>query len=511
MSIPKSCEVLVAGGGPAGSYAASALAREGVDVVLLEADKHPRYHIGESMLPSIRPLLRFIDLEETFEKHGFQKKLGAAFKLTAKREGYTDFVAAHGPNGYSWNVVRSESDELLFKHAAESGAQAFQGVKVDALEFEPYEDEFPSGGKVANPGRPVAARWSAKDGRSGTIAFQYLVDATGRAGITSTKYLKNRKFNQGLKNLAIWGYYKGARRWAEGTPRENQPFFEGMRDGAGWCWTIPLHNGTVSVGAVLRRDLFFAKKKSLGDDVTNAMVMAECMKLCPTIKELLEPAELVSDIKQATDYSYSASAYAGPHFRIVGDAGCFIDPFFSSGHHLAVAGALAAAVSIRASMTGDCSEYEASDWHARKVDEGYTLFLVVVMAALKQIRMQETPVLSDVDDDGFDRAFQFLKPVIQGSGSAEIVKRFTKEEVSEAIDFAVLALDNMAGAGGHANETNGDANSLEKITVEDEKVLKGFRILAKAAPTADMKDLEGTAINGLMPRLEHGNLGLNRV
>lgn len=101
--------------------------------------------------------------------------------------------------------------------------------------------------------------------------------------------------------------------------------------------------------------------------------------------------------------------------------------------------------------------------------------------------------------------------VIQGSGSAEIVKRFTKEEVSEAIDFAVLALDNMAGAGGHANETNGDANSLEKITVEDEKVLKGFRILAKAAPTADMKDLEGTAINGLMPRLEHGNLGLNRV
>lgn len=141
----------------------------------------------------------------------------------------TDFVSVHGPNGYSWNVVRSESDELLFKHAGKSGAQTFQGVKVGALEFEPYKGEFPSGGKLANPGRPVSAKWSAKDGRSGTIEFQYLVDATGRAGLTSTKYLKNRKYNEGLRNLAIWGYYKGARLWSEGTPRENQPFFEGLR------------------------------------------------------------------------------------------------------------------------------------------------------------------------------------------------------------------------------------------------------------------------------------------
>lgn len=97
------------------------------------------------------------------------------------------------------------------------------------------------------------------------------------------------------------------------------------------------------------------------------------------------------------------------------------------------------------------------------------------------------------------------------------MKKFSKEEVSEAIDFAVLALDKMAGADEHAdgtngtNGTNGDAKPLEKITVEDEKVLSGIRILAKAAPSANMKDLEGTAIDGLIPRLEHGNLGLNKV
>lgn len=141
----------------------------------------------------------------------------------------TDFTQTNGPEGYSWNVVRSQSDEILFRHAEKCGAKTFEGVKLDALEFEPYnQDEFNSDTKVANPGRPVSAKWSTKEGSSGTIGFQYFVDATGRAGIMSTKYLKNRKFNDGLKNLAIWGYYKGNKRWSEGTPRENQPFFEAM-------------------------------------------------------------------------------------------------------------------------------------------------------------------------------------------------------------------------------------------------------------------------------------------
>lgn len=172
------------------------------------------------------------------------------------------------------------------------------------------------------------------------------------------------------------------------------------------------------MGAVLRKDIFEERKKSLGEGATNSQMMNECIKLCPTIQSLLEPAELVTDIKQATDYSYSATAYAGPNFRIVGDAGCFIDPFFSSGAHLALTGALAAAVTIKASINGDCSEYQASKFHAKKVDEGYNLFLLVVLAALKQIRMQENPVLSDIDEAGFDQAFNFLKPGTSPQGDS---------------------------------------------------------------------------------------------
>ena len=160
----------------------------------------------------------------------------------------------------------------------------------------------------------------------------------------------------------------------------------------------------------MRQDIFMEKKKSLGEGVTDAKLLTACIGLCPTVAELLEPAELVSKMRQATDYSYRAGEYAGPNFRMIGDAGCFIDPYFSSGHHLALSSALSAAASIRASMKGDCSEFDAAKWHSKKTDEGYTLFLLVVMAVLKQIRMQEQPVLSDVDEDGFDRAFQFFKP-----------------------------------------------------------------------------------------------------
>jgi hypothetical protein len=127
-------------------------------------------------------------------------------------------------------VVRSESDELLFRHAGKSGAKTFENVSLKSVNFEPYEnDMFTSNHKLANPGRPISAEWKTKDGRSGTISFDYLVDATGRLGVLSTKYLKNRKYNESFRNIAIWGYFKGNIPPSPGTDRENQPISEGMR------------------------------------------------------------------------------------------------------------------------------------------------------------------------------------------------------------------------------------------------------------------------------------------
>jgi flavin-dependent dehydrogenase len=161
----------------------------------------------------------------------------------------TDFIAAGGPDGYAWNVVRAQADELLFKHAAECGAKMFDATKVSAIEFEPHlhngingangtglngtngsaHTSRPEPSQTSTLGRPISATWTRKDGTSGSITFKYLIDATGRQGIVSTKYLKNRKFNQGLKNIANWGYWKGGGVYAPGTPMEGSPYFEALK------------------------------------------------------------------------------------------------------------------------------------------------------------------------------------------------------------------------------------------------------------------------------------------
>lgn len=142
----------------------------------------------------------------------------------------TDFIAAGGPGNHAWNVVRSEADHIMFKHAGESGAAVFDGIKVNNLEFSQGDGLEAKNSELPEIGRPVSASWLQKStGASGTIRFEYVVDATGRAGLVSTKYMKNRHYNEGLKNVANWGYWKGAGSYGVGTPREGDPYFEALK------------------------------------------------------------------------------------------------------------------------------------------------------------------------------------------------------------------------------------------------------------------------------------------
>jgi len=128
------------------------------------------------------------------------------------------------------------------------------------------------------------------------------------------------------------------------------------------------------------------------------------------VAHLLSQAELSTEVKYASDWSYNASQYASPGVRIVGDAGAFIDPYFSSGVHLALSGALSAAVTICASIRGDCDEKTAWKWHSSQISDRYTRFLLVVLSATKQIRSKDAPVLNESGDDGFDKAFSIIRP-----------------------------------------------------------------------------------------------------
>ncbi|KAF8891735.1 hypothetical protein BD779DRAFT_1610472 [Infundibulicybe gibba] len=453
---PAHTQVLVIGGGPAGSYAASALAREGIQVTLFEASKFPRYHVGESLIPSIRHYLRFIGAEEKLAACGFVRKPGSAIKFNQfKREGYTDFVAL-GHNNNAWNVVRSEFDQMLMNHARSSGASVYELTKVNSIAF-----------SESDPRKPISVSWThtppplplsppasptiatdlsanqflfaqqhppkgpvAPSAVTGTTSFSYVIDATGRNGIMSTKYLKNRHFNTSLKNVAVWGYWTDVGIYGVGTKRQGAPWFEALTDESGWAWFIPLHNGTTSIGVVMNQNTYNEKlKKPLtptpfspdatpnpkGSTMTSHYISN--LSLAPGLVKLVTNNGKMQpeSVHSASDFSYSAASYSGHGYRIIGDAGAFIDPFFSSGVHLALTSALSAASTICASIRGNCSEGTAAEWHTKRVATSYTRFQVVVLSAYKQIRSQTTDVLSDIDEDNYDRAFTFLRPVIQGA------------------------------------------------------------------------------------------------
>ncbi|KAF5352704.1 hypothetical protein D9756_005858 [Leucocoprinus leucothites] len=525
-TLPSQTTVLIIGGGPAGAYAASALAREGIDTTVIEAAKFPRYHIGESMLPSLNAFMRFIGAEEKLRNHGFALKRGAAVKFNQhKKEGYTDFVQGNIRNA-SFNVIRSEFDNMLLRHAEESGAHVFEETKVTEIIFEETKGVEK---------RPTMAFYTRKTGKTGQIRFEYLVDASGRNGIMTTKYLKNRKMNQSLHNIACWAYWTGQKQYMANTYRHNAPWFESLTDESGWGWFIPLHNGTVSVGIVMDSSIS-SQKKSQGRKASETGEHSlkdhylDQLQFVPGLQSLLEGATMKEDdqhyhVRSAADFSYAADKYAGDHFRIIGDASAFIDPFFSSGVHLALLGGLTAATSIAASIKKQCTEEMAWNFHDVKVATAYTRFLLVVMSAYKQIRNQSTAVLSDIDEDNFDRAFNILRPVIQGT--ADVGKKLTEDEVQRTMDFckdvfAPTDPEMIKAVGARIRPEllapNAPIWSEEEISKEasndEEKKLVLHRLNARKPVNQLYQGPDNLCtgdVNGYVANLQHGTLGLIKV
>jgi hypothetical protein len=205
----------------------------------------------------------------------------------------------------------------------------------------------------------------------------------------------------------------------------------------------------------------------------------------------------------------------------VGDAGCFIDPFFSSGVHLALSSALSAAATIQAARRGDCDEKKAMDWHSDRVSEGYHRFLLVVLTSLRQIRGQAQPLLNDFNEAGFDKAFAAFRPVIQGLADTKNEKKLTQKEVDATIEFCLACDDKLTLADERKIQErlqqikgNSDkpvtAEDLEQLTAEE----KGFFNTMSAKQMLRRQDTMSTAgfssvkTNGFVMRTEKGNLGL---
>lgn len=360
-SIPQSSKFLVIGGGPGGATAATLLARQGFDVTLLEASKFPRYHIGESLLPSILQIIDLVGAREKMESFGFQRKNGA-YLMWGSESWPLNFGELAGNNTYAFQVIRSEFDQFMLEHARSQGVQVFEGIEVRSVDFD--------------GDRPISAGWYHKSSDNGSpsqgnICFEYLIDASGRDGVIANHYLKNRRYHKVFQNIAVWGYWKDAKR------------LPGNRDGDiavgsipyGWLWGIPLNDGTMSVGVVMHRDAIKSKRS-----MSLQEILFEAIDQSPLLRDLVDSGELVSEIKSESDYSYASDTFCGQGYFLVGDAACFLDPLLSSGVHLATFSAMLAAAGLISFNEGDISEAEMLNFFEKSYRQAYLRFLVFLSA-----------------------------------------------------------------------------------------------------------------------------------
>ena len=367
MNIPTETSVLVIGGGPAGSTTSALLALNGFDVTLIEREVFPRYHIGESLLPSCLEILDLLGVREQVEAFGFVRKPGAYLEW-GNEKWRLDFGEMSGNYTYAYQVTRSDFDHLLLKNAAAKGVKVFEGTQIDAIGFD--------------GDRPAWAKWSSREqpARSGEVRFDYVVDASGREGILGAKCLKNRRYHQAFQNIALWGYWRGARRHPQA---DTGAIHVGSLPG-GWLWGIPLHDGTMSVGLVIHKDAYNAQHH-----LAREKIYEDALKSCPLFREILADARLTTPVKVESDYSYTSDRFTGPGYYIAGDSACFIDPLLSSGVHLATYSGLLAAASISSALRGEIDETAAAAFYEKSYRQAYLRFLVFVGTFYDQARGKE--------------------------------------------------------------------------------------------------------------------------
>jgi len=332
-------DVVVIGGGPAGSTVSTILAQQGVTVELFERETFPRFHIGESLIPETYWVLKRLNMLEKMQKSRFVKKYSVQFVNAVGRESAPFYFWDNKPHECSqtWQVVRSEFDEMLLENAREHGVTAHEGVRVMDVVFE--------------AGRAVGVKLKDREVRARVV-----VDASGQNGLISNR-LRLRVWDPVLNKGAIWTYWEGAYR---DTGRdEGATMVLQTPDRKGWFWYIPQHDNVVSVGVVAPFDYLF-KNRGGFEQTYN-----EEVERTPAVKTRIEGATRVTGYFATKDYSYRATRASGDGWVLVGDAWGFLDPLYSSGVLLALkSGELAADAIVEGLKRGDTSAAQLGKWAA---------------------------------------------------------------------------------------------------------------------------------------------------
>ena len=344
-------DVIVMGGGPAGSSVAGILAREGRQVILFEKEIFPRHHIGESLMTDTYWTFRRLGVLEKLKQSPFVRKYSVQFANSAGKESrpFYFFEAVHHESAVTWQITRAQFDHLLIDHAAEQGAVVHQGVLVKQVLFE--------GDKA------VGVEVQMQDGTREKFFAKVVVDATGQAAMLSNKF-RWRVRDPKLKKAVLYSYFKDAHR----EPDLNGGATLVLRTepgSGGWFWYIPLENDITSVGIVANPDYLL---KNRGQDL--AKIFNEEIEKCESVRRRVAEGTRVDKIYSILDYSYRSKQNAGNGFILIGDAYGFLDPIYSSGVLLALKMAELAADAIHDSFNHDDFSAARLGQYQAKLDRG---------------------------------------------------------------------------------------------------------------------------------------------
>lgn len=339
----RDCDVVVIGGGPSGSLAATYLAQRGYHVVLLEKQKHPRPTVGESLIPDFWKYCDEAGVTPLLEAEGFVRKAGGTVRW---RDGQVQRVS-FGDFGYTrpaLHVERDRFDHILVQHARAQGVEIHECITADRIE------QSDDGG-----GQTVV--WHDAAGEQGRLRGRQIVDATGQAALAGRQY-DSCVSDADFRFVAVWGYFDGADYVAADgsihpaaevltvpptTLVTSLPFGHGW----GWSWHIQLRE-TTSVGLVVPVDAFRQVRREAGG---LEQFFETCCRDQPILKTLLQSAQLIpGSVKMIRDFAYAVRQPASPGCYIIGDASGFIDPIFSIGVTLGMYGARTAAWAIDQSL-----------------------------------------------------------------------------------------------------------------------------------------------------------------
>jgi len=345
-------DVLVIGGGPAGSAVATFMRQRGRSVTLLEKGRHPRFHIGESLLPMNLPILERMGVLDQVRAIGVVKH-GADFTDTSGNAECQTFrfgEALGSSPDHAFEVRRSDFDRILFMHCKSKGVDAIEGMRV--IRTVPLENG--SHEVIAVDSENAEHRWEAR----------FLVDASGRdTFLSSTNKWKKR--NPRHASAAVFTHFRAVQR----RPGRDQGNISLYWFDHGWIWMIPLEDDLMSIGAVCQPDYLKSRTESLDD------FLWQTLSAIPDVQERVASADQVLPAQATGNYSYLSDNMHGPGFVMIGDAYAFIDPVFSSGVYLAMNSAELACGPIEAWLSGDQRAYKrAMHRYERKINTGISSF-----------------------------------------------------------------------------------------------------------------------------------------